>query len=96
ASSSVLPTLDTAPGLWTENTASLARGTVELGTAPSPVDIPASSSSSSSSLPASDLYSSPGIVLSPTPVLMGPDTNQPPALTKDDPSLGTLAMASSL
>uniref|UniRef100_A0A8C8BHU6 Prostate androgen-regulated mucin-like protein 1 n=1 Tax=Otus sunia TaxID=257818 RepID=A0A8C8BHU6_9STRI len=90
----VPPTLETTPGLRTANTASLARSMMDLGTAPSPTGIPASSSSSS--LPTSDLYSSPGIVLSPTPVLMSPGTTQPPALTKDIPSLGTLAMASSL
>ncbi|KFZ66239.1 hypothetical protein N338_10002, partial [Podiceps cristatus] len=91
--SSVPPALETAPGLRTANTASLARGTTDLGAAPSPTGIPASSSSS---VPASDLYSSPGTVLSPATVLMSPGTTQPPALTKDVPSLGTLAMASSL
>ncbi|KFQ65988.1 hypothetical protein N334_03834, partial [Pelecanus crispus] len=93
--SSVPPTLETAPALRTANTASLARGTMELGAAPSPTGIPASSSSSSS-LPTSDLYSPPRMVLSPTPVLMSPSTTRPPALTEDIPSLGTLAMASSL
>ncbi|KAM6136468.1 prostate androgen-regulated mucin-like protein 1 [Phoenicopterus ruber ruber] len=88
----VPPTLEAAPGLRTANTASLARGTTDLGAAPSPTGIPASSSS----IPASDLYSSPGTVLSPTTVLMSPSTTQPPALTKDVASLGTLAMASSL
>ncbi|KFM09757.1 hypothetical protein AS27_09060, partial [Aptenodytes forsteri] len=92
--SSVPPTLETAPGLRTANTASLASGTMDLGAAPSPTGIPASFSSSS--LPTSDLYSSPGTVLSPAPVLMSPSTTQPPALTKGVPSLGTLAMASSL
>ncbi|XP_052668979.1 prostate androgen-regulated mucin-like protein 1 [Harpia harpyja] len=92
--SSVPPTLETAPGLRTANTASLARGTMDLGAAPSPTGIPASSSSSS--LATSHLYSSPATVLSPTPVLMSPGTTQPPTLTKDVPSLGTLAMASSL
>ncbi|KAM6361381.1 prostate androgen-regulated mucin-like protein 1 [Alca torda] len=87
----VPPTLETAPGLWTANTATLARGTMDLGAAASPTAIPASSSS----LPTSDLYSS-GTVLSPTPVLTSPSTTQPPALTKEFPSLGTLAMASSL
>ncbi|KAM6301369.1 prostate androgen-regulated mucin-like protein 1 [Aegotheles albertisi] len=82
-------TLDTAPGLWTANTASLARGTTDLGAAPSPTSIPASSS-----LPTTNLYSSPTTVLSPTPVLVSPGTIQP--LTKDVPSLGTLAVASSL
>ncbi|KFP86664.1 hypothetical protein N310_07959, partial [Acanthisitta chloris] len=90
---SVPPTLETAPALRTANTASLARSTMELGAASSPTGIAASSSSS---LPTSDLSSSPGTVLSPTPVLMSPGTTQPPALTKDVPSLGTLAMASSL
>ncbi|KFP61747.1 hypothetical protein N322_06394, partial [Cariama cristata] len=90
----VPPTLETAPGLRTANTAGLARGTMDLGAAPSPTGVAASSSSSS--FPTSDLYSSPGTVLSPTPVLMSPSTTQPPALTKDVPSLGTLAMASSL
>ncbi|XP_074946170.1 prostate androgen-regulated mucin-like protein 1 [Phalacrocorax aristotelis] len=89
------PTLEAAPSLWTANTASLARGMVDLEAAPSPTGIPAPSSSSSS-LRTSDLYSSPGTVLPPTPVLMSPSTTQPPALTKDLPSLGTLAMASSL
>ncbi|XP_049671339.1 prostate androgen-regulated mucin-like protein 1 [Accipiter gentilis] len=93
--SSVPPTLETAPGLRTANTASLARGTMDLGAAPSPTGIPASSSSSSS-LATSHLYSSPATVLSPTPVLMSPGTTQPPTLTKDVPSLGTQAMASSL
>ncbi|XP_050752377.1 prostate androgen-regulated mucin-like protein 1 [Gymnogyps californianus] len=92
--SSVPPTLETTPGLRTANTANLARGTMDLGAASSPTGIPASSSSSS--LPTSNLYSSPGTVLSPTPVLMSPGTTQPPALTKDIPSLGTLAKASSL
>ncbi|KAM9295054.1 prostate androgen-regulated mucin-like protein 1 [Morus bassanus] len=93
----VPPTLEAAPSLRTANTASLARGTMDLEAAPSPTSIPASSSSSSSSsLPTSDLYSSPGTVSSPTPVFMSPGTTQPPVLTKDLPSLGTLAMASSL
>ncbi|XP_035746608.1 prostate androgen-regulated mucin-like protein 1 homolog [Egretta garzetta] len=91
--SSVPPTLETAPGLRTANTASLASSTMDLGAAPSSAGVPASSSSSP---PTSDLYSSPGMVLSPTPVLMSPSTTQPPALTKDVPSLGTLVMASSL
>ncbi|KFV56230.1 hypothetical protein N341_08393, partial [Tyto alba] len=90
--SSVPPTLETAPGLWTANTASFTRGRMDLGAAPSPTGTPASSSS----VPTSDLYSSPGMLLSPTPVLMSPGTTQPPALTKDIPSLGTLAVASSL
>ncbi|KAM7113680.1 prostate androgen-regulated mucin-like protein 1 [Ciconia maguari] len=94
--SSVPPTLETTPSLRTANTASLARSTMDLGAAPSHVGIPASSSSSSSPLPTSNLYSSPGTVLSPTPVLMSPSTTQPPALTKDIPSLGTVAVASSL
>ncbi|KAM6429642.1 prostate androgen-regulated mucin-like protein 1 [Rhynochetos jubatus] len=93
--SSVPPTLETAPGPRTANTASLTRGTMDLGAASSPTGVP-TSSPSSSSLPTSDLYSSPGMVLPPTPVLMSPSTTQPPALTKDVPSLGTLAMASSL
>ncbi|PKU38179.1 prostate androgen-regulated mucin-like protein 1 [Limosa lapponica baueri] len=92
----VPPILETAPGLRTANTATLARGTMDLGAAASPTSIPASSSSSSSSLPTSDLYSSTGMVLSPTSVLVSPSTTQPPALTKEFPSLGTLAMASSL
>ncbi|KAM9236746.1 prostate androgen-regulated mucin-like protein 1 [Leptosomus discolor] len=92
--SSVPPTLETAPGLRTANTASLARGTMDLGAASSPTGIPASSSSSS--LPTSDLYSSPGTVLSPAHVLTSPGTTQPPMLTKEVPSLGTLAVASSL
>ncbi|KFR03032.1 hypothetical protein Y956_11987, partial [Nipponia nippon] len=92
ASSSVPPILETAPGLRTANTASLARGVMDLGAAPSPIGIPASSSS----IPTSDPYSSPGMVLSPTPVLMSPGTTQLPAQTKDVPSLGTLSMMSSL
>ncbi|XP_074011252.1 prostate androgen-regulated mucin-like protein 1 [Numenius arquata] len=93
----VPPILETAPGLRTANTATLARGTMDLGAAASPTGIPpSSSSSSSSSLPTSDLYSSTGMVLSPTSVLVRPSTTQPPALTKEFPSLGTLAMASSL
>ncbi|KAK2546101.1 prostate androgen-regulated mucin-like protein 1 [Columba livia] len=92
--SSVPPTSETAPGPRTANTASLARGTTDMGASPSPTGVPASSSSS---LPTSDLHSSPGTVLSPTPVVLtSPDTTQPPALTEDVPSLGTLAMASSL
>ncbi|XP_054058898.1 prostate androgen-regulated mucin-like protein 1 [Rissa tridactyla] len=91
--SSVPPTLETAPGLRTANTATLARGTMDLGAAASPTRIPASSSSS---LPTSDLYSSTGTVLSPTPVLTNPRTTQPPTPTKEFPSLGTVAMASSL
>ncbi|KFV19237.1 hypothetical protein N340_03386, partial [Tauraco erythrolophus] len=91
---SVPPTLETAPGLWTANIASLARGTTHLGAAPSPTGIPASSSSSS--LPTNDLYPSAGTVLSPTPVLISPSTTQPPVLTKDITSLATLAVASSL
>ncbi|KFW10815.1 hypothetical protein N326_07267, partial [Eurypyga helias] len=90
----VPPTLETALGPRTANTASLARGTMDLGAASSPTGVPASSPSSS--LPTSDLYSSPRMVLPPTPVLMSPGTTQPPALTKDIPSRGTLAMASSL
>ncbi|XP_029884963.1 prostate androgen-regulated mucin-like protein 1 [Aquila chrysaetos chrysaetos] len=93
--SSVPPTSETAPGLRTANTASLARGTTDLGAAPSPTGIPASSSSSSS-LATSHRYSSPATVLSPTPVLTSPGTTQPPTLTEDVPSLGTLAVASSL
>ncbi|KGL95886.1 hypothetical protein N301_15155, partial [Charadrius vociferus] len=93
--SSVPPTLETATGLRTANTATLATGTMDLGTAPSPTGIPASSSSSSS-LPTSDVYSSTGAVLSPTPVLTSPSTTQPPALTEEFHSLGTQAMASSL
>ncbi|KFQ17225.1 hypothetical protein N331_06593, partial [Merops nubicus] len=89
------PTIETAPSLRTANTASLARGMVDLGASPSPTNTPASSSSSSS-LPTNDLYSSPGMVLSPTPIPMSPSTTQLPVLTKDIPSLGTLAMASSL
>ncbi|XP_040441381.1 prostate androgen-regulated mucin-like protein 1 [Falco naumanni] len=91
----VPPTLETAPGLRTANTASLAGGRVDLGTTPSPSGT-AASSSSSSSLSTGDLYSSPGTVLSPPPVLMSSGTTQPPALTKDVPSWGTLAMASGL
>ncbi|KAM6346270.1 prostate androgen-regulated mucin-like protein 1 [Podargus strigoides] len=90
----VSPTLDPAPGHWTANSTILARGTTDLGAVPRPTGVPASSSSSS--LTTNHLNSSPGTVLSPTPVLTSPGTTQPPALTKDIPSLGTLAMASSL
>ncbi|KFO88869.1 hypothetical protein N320_05757, partial [Buceros rhinoceros silvestris] len=75
--SSVPPTLETAPGLRTSNTASMARGTVDLGTAASPMGTPASSSS----LRTSHLYSLPGTTVSPMPVLMTPSNTQPPALT---------------
>ncbi|XP_069710943.1 prostate androgen-regulated mucin-like protein 1 [Phaenicophaeus curvirostris] len=88
----VPPTLETAPGLRTENTASLARGMMDLEAAPSPTETPASSSS----LATSNTYSSSGTVLSPTPVVMSPGSTQPPALTEDIPSLATLAVASSL
>ncbi|KFO80056.1 hypothetical protein N303_14697, partial [Cuculus canorus] len=86
------PTLETAPGLRTANTASLARGMMDLGAAPSPTDTPASSSF----LPTSNMHSSTGAILSLTPVLVSPGTTQPPTLTKDIPSLETLAVASSL
>ncbi|KFQ41820.1 hypothetical protein N333_09383, partial [Nestor notabilis] len=86
--SSVPTTLETAPSLWTANTADMARGTMDLGAGPNTTGIAASSSS----LPTSD----PGTVLSPSPVLMSPSTTQPPVLTKDVPSLGTQPMVSSL
>ncbi|XP_054248402.1 prostate androgen-regulated mucin-like protein 1 [Indicator indicator] len=86
-------TLETSPELWTANTASLTRGTTQLGAASSLPGVPASPSSS---LPTTDLYSSPGTFLSPTPVLLNPSTTQTPALTKDVPPVGTMAMASSL
>uniref|UniRef100_A0A8C3J896 Prostate androgen-regulated mucin-like protein 1 n=1 Tax=Calidris pygmaea TaxID=425635 RepID=A0A8C3J896_9CHAR len=93
---SLVPTiLQTASDLRTANTATLARGTTDLGAAASPTGIPASSSSSSS-LPTSDLSLSTGTVLSLTSVLTSLSTTQPPELTKEFPSLGTLAMASSL
>ncbi|XP_032542959.1 prostate androgen-regulated mucin-like protein 1 [Chiroxiphia lanceolata] len=87
---SVPPTSETAPAHRTANPASLARSTVDLGAASSPTGTAASSSSAS--LPTGD----PDAVLSPTPVLASPGTTQPPMLTEDVPSLGTLAMASSL
>ncbi|KFQ39935.1 hypothetical protein N332_04713, partial [Mesitornis unicolor] len=86
--SAVPPTSETPPGLWTATTAGLARGMMDLGTTPTPTGTPVASSP-----PTSDLYSSPGTVLSPTPV---PTSTEPPAPTKDVPSLGTLAVASSL
>ncbi|KAM7053063.1 prostate androgen-regulated mucin-like protein 1 [Acridotheres tristis] len=92
--SSVPPTLETAPALRTANTASLARSTMDLGAASSPTGTAAPSPPSS--LPTSDPRSPPGTGLSPTPVLVSPGATQPPLLTKDVPSLGTLAMASSL
>ncbi|XP_030305434.1 prostate androgen-regulated mucin-like protein 1 [Calypte anna] len=88
---SVPPTLDSAPALWTASTATLSRGTTDLGTAPSPTPAPASSSN-----PTTELLSTPGTVLSPTPFLTSPGTTRPPALTKDVPSQGTMAVASSL
>ncbi|XP_032916386.1 prostate androgen-regulated mucin-like protein 1 [Catharus ustulatus] len=88
------PTLESAPALRTANTASLARSTMDLGAASSPTGTAALSPPSS--LPTSDPHSPPGTGLSPTPVLMSPGATQPPLLTKDVPSLGTLAMASSL
>ncbi|KAM9580075.1 prostate androgen-regulated mucin-like protein 1 [Guaruba guarouba] len=86
--SSMPTTLETAPSLRTANTEDMTRGMMDLGAAPNTTGIAASSSS----LPTSD----PGTVLSPTPVLMSPTTTQPPVLTKDVPSLGTLPMVSSL
>ncbi|XP_062348948.1 prostate androgen-regulated mucin-like protein 1 [Cinclus cinclus] len=94
SAASVPPTLETAPALRTANTASLARSTMDLGAASSPTA--AAAPSPPSSLPTSDPYSPPGTGLSPTPVLVSPGTTQPPLLTKDVPSLGTPAMASSL
>ncbi|KAM4900540.1 prostate androgen-regulated mucin-like protein 1 [Sylvia borin] len=92
--SSVPPTSETAPALRTAHTAGLARSTTDLGAAPSPTDTAAPSPPSS--LPAGVPSSPPGVALSPTPVLASPAATQPPLLPKDVPSLGTLAMASSL
>ncbi|XP_071411539.1 prostate androgen-regulated mucin-like protein 1 [Pithys albifrons albifrons] len=90
--SSVPPTLETAPAPRTANPAGLARSTTDLGAAsPGPTGT-AASASPSTSIPTDD----PDSVLSPTPVLASPGTTQPPLLSKDVPSLGTLAMASSL
>ncbi|XP_039407537.1 prostate androgen-regulated mucin-like protein 1 [Corvus cornix cornix] len=88
------PTLETSPTLRTANTASLARSMMDLGAASSPTGTAAPSPPSS--LPTSDPSSPPRMGLSPTPVLVSPGATQPPLLTKDVPSLGTLAMASSL
>nr|XP_030128009.3 prostate androgen-regulated mucin-like protein 1 [Taeniopygia guttata] len=92
--SSVPPTSEAAPAPRTANTASLARSTVDLGTASSPTDTAVPSPPSS--LPTSDPTSPPGMGPSPTPIRVSPAATQPPLLTKDVPSLGTLAMASSL
>ncbi|XP_053797166.1 prostate androgen-regulated mucin-like protein 1 [Vidua chalybeata] len=85
---------EAAPAPRTANAASLARSTTDLGAASSPAD--AAVPSPPSSLPTSEPTSPPGMGLSPTPVLVSPAATQPPLLTKDVPSLGTLAMASSL
>ncbi|RLV96720.1 hypothetical protein DV515_00012527 [Chloebia gouldiae] len=92
--SSLPPASEAAPAPRTANTASLARSTVDLGAASSPTDtvVP----SPPSSLPTSNPTSPPGMGPSPTPVRVSPAATQPPLLTKDVPSLGTLAMASSL
>ncbi|XP_042671246.1 prostate androgen-regulated mucin-like protein 1 [Centrocercus urophasianus] len=88
APSSVPPTLETVLSPWTAHS-SMARGTTDSGTNPSPVGTPASFSSSSPH--SSTLHSSPG-----TALLSPPIPTQPPALMKDVPSPGMLAMASSL
>ncbi|XP_072192459.1 prostate androgen-regulated mucin-like protein 1 [Excalfactoria chinensis] len=87
APSSVPPTLETVLSPWTAHS-SLARGTTDLGTNPSPVGTPASFSSSPDS---STLHSSPG-----TALLSPAIPTQPPTLMKDVPSPGALAVASSL
>ncbi|OXB58884.1 hypothetical protein ASZ78_012728, partial [Callipepla squamata] len=88
APSSVLPSLETVLSPWTAHP-SVARGTTDVGTNPSPVGTPASFSSSSphSSTP----HSSPGTALLSTAI-----PTQPLELTKDVPSPGMLAVASSL
>ncbi|XP_039921485.1 prostate androgen-regulated mucin-like protein 1 [Hirundo rustica] len=91
---SVPPTWGTAPALRTPSTASLARSTMDLGAAASPAD--AAAPSPPSSLPTSGPFSPPGVASTPTPVLASPGATRPPPLTKDVPSLGTLAVASSL
>ena len=88
APSSVPPTLETVLSPWTAHS-SVARGTTDLGTNPSPVDT--STSFSSSSPHNSTLHSSPG-----TALLSPAIPTQPPGLTKDVPSPGTLAVAPSL
>lgn len=88
APSSVPPTLETVLSPWTAHS-SVARGTTDLGTNPSPVDTPTSFSSSSPH--SSTLHSSPG-----TALLSPAIPTQPPGLTKDVPSPGTLAVAPSL
>uniref|UniRef100_G1NS98 Prostate androgen-regulated mucin-like protein 1 n=2 Tax=Meleagris gallopavo TaxID=9103 RepID=G1NS98_MELGA len=88
APSSVPPTLETVLSPWTAHS-SMARGTTDLGTNPSPVGMPASFSPSSPH--GSTLHSSPG-----TALLSPAIPTQPPALMKDVPSPGTLAVASSL
>ncbi|XP_021249998.1 prostate androgen-regulated mucin-like protein 1 isoform X2 [Numida meleagris] len=88
APSSVPPTLETVLSPWTAH-ASVTRGTTDVGTNPSPVGTPASFSSSSPH--SSTLHSSPG-----TALLSPAIPTQPLALTKDIPSPGMLAVASSL
>ncbi|XP_037991493.1 prostate androgen-regulated mucin-like protein 1 [Motacilla alba alba] len=92
--SSVPPASEAAPAPRTANPASLARSTADLGTAASPTDLAVPSPPTS--LPSSQPTSPPGLGPSPTPVLESPAATQPPPLPKDVPSLGTLAMASSL
>ncbi|XP_021387246.2 prostate androgen-regulated mucin-like protein 1 [Lonchura striata] len=87
---SVPPASEAAPAPWTANTASLAGSTEDLGAASSPTDT--AMPSPPSSLPTHDPTSPPGMGPSPTP--MSPAATQ--LLSKDVPSLGTLAMASSL
>ncbi|XP_015716729.1 prostate androgen-regulated mucin-like protein 1 [Coturnix japonica] len=86
APSSVPPTLETVLSPWTAHS-SLARGTTDLGTNPSPVGTPASFSSSSPD--SSTLHSSPG-----TALLSPAISTQPSALMKDVPSPGTMAVSS--
>ncbi|XP_065592487.1 prostate androgen-regulated mucin-like protein 1 [Cyrtonyx montezumae] len=88
APSSVLPTLEKVLSPWTAHS-SVARGMTDVGTNPSPVGTPASFSSSSPH--SSTLHSSPG-----TALLSPAIPTQPLELTKDVPSPGMLAVASSL
>ncbi|XP_063271242.1 prostate androgen-regulated mucin-like protein 1 [Prinia subflava] len=92
--SAVPPTAGTAPAPRTASTGSPAGSTEELGAASSPTGTAAPPPRSA--LPTSEPRSPPGVALSPTPVLVSPGATQPPLLAKDVPSLGTLAMASSL
>ncbi|XP_041252774.1 prostate androgen-regulated mucin-like protein 1 [Onychostruthus taczanowskii] len=82
------------PAPRTAHAAGLARSTTDVGAAPSPsgLAVPSPPSSLTSSHPASP----PGTGLSPTPVLASPAATRPPLPPEDVPSLGTLAVASSL